>query len=65
MNKYKVLVSRNYATEIEVIAENEEDAERKADDIFDALELRGHELYDDYNGSIELLEEDVEEDDEE
>ena len=32
MNKYLVKVSRNYYTEVEVIAESEEQAEEKAKD---------------------------------
>lgn len=60
MNKYKVGVSRNCYKEYEIIAESEEEAEEQADELFDMLTLYGSELYDDYNGSIELLEENVE-----
>lgn len=65
MNKYKVGVSRNYYTEVEVIAENEEQAEQKADELFDMLQLYGSELYNDYNGNVELIEENVKVEDEE
>lgn len=64
MNKYKVLVSRKYEREIEVIAENEVEAGIKANDIFDDLELRGMELYVDYTDSVELIEENISEDEE-
>lgn len=64
MNKYLVGVSRNYYHEFEVIAENEDDAENKADDLFDMLHIYGSELYDDHNGKIELIEENVETDEE-
>ena len=60
MNKYLVKISRNYCTEIEVIAESEEQAEEKANNMVDHYELYGTELYDDYNGSVELIEEAVE-----
>ena len=62
MNKYKVGVSRNYYTEFEVIAEDELEAEDKADELFDNLILYGSELYNDYNGKLELIEEDIEDD---
>ena len=60
MNKYNVKISRNYCTELEVIASNEEEAERLANEEVDCYSLYGTELYDDYNGSVELLEENVE-----
>lgn len=65
MNKYIVGVSRNYYHEFEIIAENEEQAEDKADELFDMLQLYGSELYNDYNGKIELVEENVKVEDEE
>lgn len=65
MNKYKVGVSRNYYHEFEIIAENEQEAEDKADELFDMLQLYGSELYNDYNGNIELIEENVKVEDEE
>jgi len=65
MNKYKVGVSRNYYHEFEIIAENEQEAEDKADELFDNLYLYGVELYDDHNGNIELIEENVKVEDEE
>lgn len=64
MNKYLVGVSRNHYHEFEVIAENQEEAEEKADELFDMLQLYGNELYNDYNGKIELIEENVETDEE-
>ena len=65
MNKYKVGVSRNCYHEFEIIAENEQEAEDKADELFDMLQLYGVELYDDHNGNIELIEENVKVEDEE
>lgn len=65
MNKYIVGVSRNYYHEFEIIAENEEQAENKADELFDMLQLYGSELYNDYNGKVELIEENVKVEDEE
>ena len=59
MNKYNVKISRNYFTEIEVIASDEEEAESLANDEVDKYMLYGSELYDDYNGSVELLEENI------
>lgn len=60
MNKYSVKISRNYFTEIEVIASDEEEAETLANEEVDKYMLYGSELYDDYNGSVELLEENIE-----
>ena len=60
MNKYNVKISRNYFTEIEVIASDEEEAETLANEEVDKYMLYGSELYDDYNGSVELLEENIE-----
>ncbi len=60
MNKYKVIISRNYCTEVEVIAHDEEEAETLANEEVDKYTLYGSELYDDYNGSVELLEENIE-----
>ena len=65
MNKYIVGVSRNHYHVFEIIAENEEQAENKADELFDMLQLYGSELYNDYNGNIELVEENVKVEDEE
>ena len=64
MNKYNVKISRNYFYEEIVEAENEEEAEQIVNDKVDMLMIYGTELYDDYNGSIELLEENVEVEDE-
>lgn len=64
MNKYNVKISRNYFYEEIVEAENEEEAEQIVNDKVDMFMIYGTELYDDYNGSIELLEENVEVEDE-
>lgn len=63
MNKYKVGISRNFYYEFEVIAINKEEAEDKANENFDMLTLYGSELYDDFNGKVELIEENVKADD--
>ena len=57
MNKYLVKLSRNYYYETEIIADNEEEAEQIGNNEFDELEIRGHELYDDFNSSVSLMEE--------
>lgn len=65
MKKYKVTLSRCYATDFEVDAEDEEEALDKANEEFDGLSLSGTELYDDYQtNEVEELEENDEAEDE-
>lgn len=61
MNRYTVFVSRNCTYEFDIIAANKDEAENKANEMFDEMQFRGSEMYDDYNGGIKLEEENVKE----
>lgn len=56
MNKYKVTIQRFYDYEFEVEAEDELDAEEKAEELFDELEIKGQEMWSNYNNRIEEVE---------
>ena len=59
MNRYLVKISRNYCYEEEVIAKDEDEAEQMVNDKVDKFQLYGSELFDDYNGEVKLIEENV------
>ena len=66
MNKYNVCLARTICIDYEVVAESEEDAIIKAEDLCDGSAIiYGHETYtDEGNTRVELLEENVEREDE-
>lgn len=66
MNKYNVCLARTICIDYEVIAESEEEAITKAENLCDvAAIIYGHETYtDEGNTIVELLEENVEQEDE-
>ena len=57
MNKYKVTIQRFYDYEFEVEAEDEFEAEDKAEELFDELEIKGQEMWSTYNNRIEEVNE--------
>lgn len=66
MNKYNVCLARTICIDYEVVAESEEDAITKAEDLCNGSAIiYGHETYtDEGNTRVELLEENVEQEDE-
>ena len=62
MNKYNVCLARTFCIDYEVIAESEEEAIGKAEDLCDdSAVVYGHETYtDEGNTKVELLEENAE-----
>ncbi len=43
--KYNVVIKRSYDTVFEIEAENEIEADEKAQELFDELYIRGNEMY--------------------
>ena len=56
MKTYKVIIQRFYDYEFEVEAEDENEAEDKAEELFDELEIRGQEMWSNYNNRVEEIE---------
>lgn len=57
MKKYNVTIQRFYDYEFEVEAEDELEAEEKAEELFDELEIKGQEMWSNYNNRIEEVNE--------
>ena len=57
MKKYNVTIQRFYDYEFEVEADDELEAEEKAEELFDELEIKGQEMWSNYNNRIEEVEE--------
>ncbi len=55
MSLYKVTIQRFYDYEFEVEAEDELEAEDKAEELFDELEIKGQEMWTNYNNRIEEI----------
>ena len=53
MKTYRVTIQRFYDYEFEVEAEDELEAEDKAEELFDELEIKGQEMWTNYNNRIE------------